>query len=145
VRQQRQFLELMVQGASPQVACHKLNASLASFWNTLERDVKFAGALQRMWDTLSFNVVAALYQAAIKGNGSAQQFWLKLRPPPRWASAAADSKPEDDLETLTDAQLLDRARTEAPDLAAEIAARIAATGSGCAPEDFPSMADGGVE
>ncbi len=142
VKRQKEFLDWMIQGASPQVACHQLQVSLEVFWNTLEHDARFAGELQRVWDTLSFNVVAALYQAAIKGNGPAQQFWLKHRPPPRWAAASADQIPTDDMEALSDAELLDRARTEAPDLAAEIAARIAATGSGRAPEDLPGPAEG---
>lgn len=133
VRQQQKILEWMMQGASPQMACRKLNLSLDLFWMTLERDARFAAELQRVWDTLSFNVVAALYQAAIKGNGPAQQFWLKHRPPPRWAVTPLDQNPADDLEAMSDAELLDRARTEAPDLAAEIATRIAAT-----PGRFPS-------
>lgn len=126
--QRRELLDLMMQGASPLVACRKLNIPMAAFWTTLDQDDGFATQLQRVWDALSLNVVAALYQAAIKGNGSAQQFWLKHRPPPRWAVTAADADSTDELDTLSDAELLDRARTEAPDLAAQIAARLAATG-----------------
>lgn len=122
----KQFLELLIQGASPQVACRKLSIPVALFWQTLDQDAGFASELQRVWDLLSYNVMAALYQAAIKGNGSAQQFWLKHRPPPCWLSAGAGQPPHDDLEDLSDAELLDQARTEAPDLAAEIAARVAA-------------------
>ena len=138
---QREFLELMVKGASPHGACGKLEVSLASFWNTLEHDAQFAAELQRVWDTLSFNVVSALYRAAMEGNGSAQQFWLKHRPPPRWAVPDQDQVPADELEALTDAELLDRARTEAPDLAAEIATRIAAAGSRFASEVLPPDLD----
>jgi hypothetical protein len=121
--QQRQFLELLLQGASLQVACLKLKLPLAMFWRTLEHDEQFAATLQEAWDTLSFNVMAALYQAAIKGNGPAQQFWLKHRPPPQWAAPTAPNS-ADELETLNDDELLDRARAEAPDLAAALAARI---------------------
>jgi len=132
VVQQRKFLELLLQGASPQVACHKLKVKLAAFWHTLEHDAEFAAALQQAWDTLSFNVMAALYQAAIKGNGPAQQFWLKHRPPRHWVGAASDSSSADSLESLSDDELLDRARTEAPDLAAEIEAQM-----GSIPGEFP--------
>lgn len=134
---QREFLELLMQGASPQVACRKLKLPIASFWQTLEHNADFAAELQKVWDALSFNVVAALYQAAIKGNSTAQQFWLKHRPPPRWSQVPDGSILADDLETLSHDELLDRARTEAPDFAAEIAARVATTGSGLASETVP--------
>lgn len=134
---QQEFLELMMQGASPQVACRKLKLPMAAFWQTLEHDAGFAAELQNVWDSLSFNVVAALYQAAIKGNGTAQQFWLKHRPPPRWSQLPAGSILGDNLDTLTNDELLDRARQEAPDFAAEIAARTAKAGSGLAPKTVP--------
>ena len=134
---QREFLELLMQGASPQVACRKLKLPIAAFWQTLEHNAGFAAELQKVWDALSFNVVAALYQAAMKGNSTAQQFWLKHRPPPRWSQLPGGSILTDDLETLTNAELLDRARQEAPDFAAEIAARVAETGSGLAPQTVP--------
>jgi hypothetical protein len=138
---QKKLLALLLQGASPLVACHKLNLRLAAFWHTLEHDAQFAAELQRVWDTLSFNVVAALYRAAIEGNGPAQQFWLKHRPPPRWA-VTAETNPADELDTLSDAELLDRARAEAPDLADEIAARIAAETGGFSPAGLSEPADG---
>lgn len=134
---QREFLELLMQGASPQAACRKLKLPIAAFWQTLEHHAGFAAELQKVWDALSFNVVAALYQAAMKGNSTAQQFWLKHRPPPRWSQLPGGSILTDDLETLTNAELLDRARQEAPDFAAEIAARAAETGSGLAPQAVP--------
>ena len=136
-RKQLEFLQWMVQGASPQVACKKLNLPLADFWRTLERDAAFAAELQKVWDTLSFNVVAALYQAAIKGNGPAQQFWLKLRPAPQWAVDLAERTSPDDLENLTNEELLARLRQEAPDLAAEIAAGNRAARGGNAPQPLP--------
>lgn len=125
---QREFLELLMSGASPQVACRKLKLSMSAFWEMLEHEAHFAAELQKVWDSLSFNVVAALYQAAVKGNAPAQQFWLKHRPPPRWSQLPGGSIQSDDLDTLTHDELLERARTEAPDLAAEIAARAAEAG-----------------
>jgi hypothetical protein len=130
---QREFLKLLMQGASPQLACKKLKLEMASFWHTLEHDARFAAELQKVWDALSYNVVAALYQAAIKGNHAAQQFWLKHRPPPHW-SLLPGGTIADDLENLSHDELLDRARQETPDFAAEIEARIAKAGGGLAPE-----------
>jgi hypothetical protein len=137
--QQRQveFIGLLMNGASPQGACKKLKLPLVKFWMALEYDAEFAAELQKVWDSLSFNVLAALYQAAMKGNSMAQQFWLKHRPPPRWSQFPVGSILVDDLETLTDDELLKRARQEAPDFAAEIAARAAKAGSGLPPKTVP--------
>lgn len=136
-RRQRQFLELLLQGASPHVACSHLQLADSLFWQALERDVEFAEELQHVWDALSYNVVAALYKAAIKGNNVAQQFWLKHRPPPRWSKLPGGEVSGDELEALTNDELLERARQEAPDLAAEIAARAAKTGIRLAPQTLP--------
>lgn len=136
---QKEFIDWMMQGASPQVACKKLKVPIAAFWKTLDHDDDFAAEIQQVWDALSFNVVAALYQAAIKGNGTAQQFWLKHRPPPRWANA--ENSLFDDLEGLSHDELLERARAEAPDLAAEIAARVAAPRGRGPSEAVPAAPD----
>ena len=120
----------MLQGASPQVACRKLDIPLDAFWRGLERNAKFAAQIQQVWDALSFNVVAALYQAAMQGNSSAQQFWLKHRPPPRWTTMGAEPSPADDLDAMTHDELLERVQEEAPDLAVAFAAGAAAARRG---------------
>ncbi len=137
-RPQQEFLKWLLQGASPQLACKKLKLPLSTFWRAVENDPEFAGKLQAVWDTLSFDVVAALYQSAIKGNAQAQQFWLKYRPAPRWANSNGESSFTDDLESLSHDELLERIRTEAPDLAVAIAARDLAKRSGCSSETVPA-------
>lgn len=136
-RPQQEFLRWMMQGASPQLACKQMKIPLSVFWKALEHDADFAAQLQSVWDSLSYDVVAALYHSAIKGNAQAQQFWLKHRPPPRWMIASPESFLADDLESLTHDELLERVRAEAPDLAVAIAARNLAQRSGFASETLP--------
>jgi hypothetical protein len=46
---------------------------------------------------LGYNVIAALYKAAIKGQVAAQVFWLKNNPPPGWGQ---NFPGEDELNAL---------------------------------------------
>jgi hypothetical protein len=73
-------LALLQKGASPALVCQELGLSTDAFWNTIHADAGFQAAVQQVFDTLSHNVVTALYQAAIKGNVTAQQFWLRQHP-----------------------------------------------------------------
>lgn len=79
-----ELLDFLLKGGSPAGACQSLNVSTDSYFRTIEEVPRFAAAVQRTYDVLAWNVAAALYQAAMKGNISAQTFWLKSRPPADW-------------------------------------------------------------
>lgn len=120
----------LLKGASPQVACQQLGIDIARFWKTLDQDAPFALALQQLFDTLSHNVLAALYQAAMKGNVAAQQFWLRHRPVSRWVTELEEPAiADDDFARLSDADLLDVAGTEDVALPAAVTARLRPPGS----------------
>ncbi len=136
--EQEQVWSWLVKGASPQVACQQLGLSLPAFWRTLEGDVAFATALQQLFDTLSHNVLAALYRAAMEGNVTAQQFWLRHRPARAW-QAPAVSELTDDPANFADAELLERAFAEGADIPPEVASCLSATGR---PERVPRSSVG---
>lgn len=123
--QQNQVLEWMLKGAGPGQACLQLGVTVDQFWDTLQDDPAFAAALQKLFDTLSQNVLAALYQSAMKGNASAQQFWLKQRPATHWTTVVpdADEDASHSLSRLSDDQLVDECRAAGLDLPADFAAR----------------------
>jgi hypothetical protein len=105
------LIEWVLKGASPAGACQQLGVPIEQFWQTVQHQPAFARRLQQAFDTLSLNVLAVLYQAAMKGQTSAQQFWLRHRPIPFWSSGpASEEVAADDFERLTDAELLECAR-----------------------------------
>jgi hypothetical protein len=132
----RVVLELMQRGASPAGACQQVGLTVDAFWTTLEREPTFAEALERVFDSLSHNVLAALYQNAMKGHVTAQQFWLRNRPATLFQADHADDSSELTAR-LTDDQLVDECRAAGVALPARVAARHAATGGG-GPSGGPS-------
>lgn len=76
---------------------------------TLAEDTPFRGEVERLRDLLSQNVVAALYQSAMKGSVPAQTFWLRNHPPLDWKDAEDSADPETDSEfaRLSDDEFLD--------------------------------------
>ncbi len=124
---QQLVLEWMLKGAGPGQACLQLGVTVEQFWDTLQDEPAFAAALQKLFDTLSQNVLAALYQSAMKGNASAQQFWLKQRPATHWTTVVPDDGEDaaNPLSRLSDDQLVDECRAAGLDLPADLAARTA--------------------
>ncbi|WP_139228266.1 hypothetical protein [Planctomicrobium piriforme] len=102
--QQEEYLQFLACGLPPAEACKKVGISLAAIAAVMETDERFRNLVDRVRELLSQNVAAALYCAAMKGNVSAQTFYLKNRPPPDWFETAdADAlTPEE----LTDDELL---------------------------------------
>jgi len=129
-QEQRELLDWMLKGASPAAICAELGWSVERFWKTLDTDADFAEALQQLFDTLSWNVLTVLYQAAMKGQLSAQQFWLRQRPVSGWGQTPETDPGPDPYEQLNDDQLVDACRQAELDLAAEIAAHLATTPRG---------------
>ncbi len=131
--EQQQVWSYLVKGASPQLACRELGLSLRRFWTTLDRDPQFAIAMEHLFRTLSHNVLAALYQRAMKGDKTAQQYWLRSLPP-FTGTNAAPTEMEDDLAELSDAELLERARTTGVALPDAIAACLLSTSGSPSPD-----------
>jgi hypothetical protein len=111
------LLALFYRGASPAQACHELGLDIRVFWNTIHADAAFHAAARLAVESLSHNVVAALYKSAIGGSVSAQQFWLKQRPASLWLPPVEDRE-ADDLSHLDDAELAQALAETRGDLAA---------------------------
>jgi len=101
--EQRAVLVLLVRGASPLSACQQLQIDIDRFWTTYRTDRGFSNSLDQMYETLTLNVVAVLYRAAMEGNVVAQRLWLQHRSPLAWSRAGV--QPELDWENLTHEQI----------------------------------------
>jgi hypothetical protein len=134
---QDELLELLSQGASPPAACRKLGLSLADFFHTTQRDPQFRRRVEMTHHALGQNVASALYRAAMKGNVAAQTFWLRFSPPPGWTGKDANMT-TDDLDRMTDDELLELARAHGVDLPPEIEAEARTTGGEEAPRRLPA-------
>lgn len=121
--QQAAVIQWMQKGAAPGAACQQQGLTVEHFWFTLANDPAFNRALQQLFDTLSQNVLVALYQAAMKGQVTAQQFWLRHRPATLWTTQT-ETTSTDPLQQLNDDQLVDEFRAAGLDLPPEVAARV---------------------
>ena len=127
--QQNLFLDHLARGASPAVACLKENLDLDEVNRAYENNEEF----RQRWDNtnreLGRNVVAALYRSAIEGSVTAQTFWLKHRPPPDWSPEQEMSRDSvmEELEQMSDEQLMELARTAGIDLPASSETGTSAT------------------
>ena len=119
--QQYNYLTLLSKGASPAVACGQLNIPLSDVIWTIEHDPHFESMIDRVQELLSQNVAAALYRSAMEGSATAQQYYLKNRPPSNWVvTPNADGGSQDEL---TDDELIESFRTEALALLDELKAK----------------------
>lgn len=113
--EERQALgQLLLRGASPALACLELDLELEDFWHTVRHDPVFAQTVRQLYDTLSHNVVAALYKKALQGDTAAQRQWLQQCTATLWQPPAKSGSSADDLTQLSDAELLQRLRAELP-------------------------------
>lgn len=129
--QQEKYLQLIVKGASPAIACQEIGVPVAAVLNTLERDRVFPRQMAQVHVLLSQNVLAALYRSALKGSVPAQTLWLKNLPPPEWAAPEpADDESPDALDALDHAPVLTRffleGRPLPPGLAADLVEQVEA-------------------
>jgi len=102
------MLLLLGKGASFAVACRELGLPVDALWHTLRSDADFDARVQQVYETLSHNVVSALYKAAIGGNVTAQRLWLQHRPADLW-SLVSEEKAASHAH-LSDQELVDSAR-----------------------------------
>lgn len=118
--QQSAYLQCLTRGASPAAACLQLGVSVTAVLATIESQAPFRERIEQVNILLSENVAAALYRSAMEGSVSAQQFFLKNQPPPQWQHEAPATL-ADDLERLSDDELLARCRASGLDLPPETA------------------------
>ena len=127
--QQREYLDLLLRGASPAAACQQLNIDLFAVVELLADDDEFRLKTDAVYDALSQNVAARLYQEAMKGSVPAMSQWLKNRPPPEWPDHAAASLSNSPLEVLSDEELIRLAHLENLAIPPELEADTSKTGS----------------
>lgn len=110
--QQREYLDLLLRGASPAAACQQLNLDLFAVVELTANDDEFRMKTDAVYDALSQNVAARLYQEAMKGSVPAMSLWLKNRPPPEWPDHASGSISNSPLDVISDEELIRLARLE---------------------------------
>jgi len=118
------FLHLLSRGASPAGACQQVGVSFTSYARTLATDEDFQTRLKEVEAALSQNVVAALYQTAMKGNVSAQKRWLETSAPPGWKDEISVQNDSDLLDALSDEELIELARAMGVEIPPEIETKI---------------------
>lgn len=111
------------------MVCQKLFLSMSDVAETLNQDDEFRRLWQEIDQSLSQNVVSALYQSAMKGSVTAQTFWLKHHPPPGWCghSDKQDTNEKQNFEDLSDEELLELAGTLGLDPPSEFENRTEST------------------
>ncbi len=135
--QQREYLDLLLRGASPAAACQQLELDLFAVVELLADDDEFRMKTDAVYDALSQNVAARLYQEAMKGSVPAMSQWLKNRPPPEWPDHAAASISNSPLEVISDEELIRLARLENLAIPTELEADASKAGSSQASEIVP--------
>lgn len=135
--QQRAYLDMLLRGASPAVACQQLQLDLFDVVELLAHDEEFRIKTDAVYDALSQNVAARLYQEAMKGSVPAMSQWLKNRPPPEWPDHAAASVSNSPLDVISDEELIRLARLENLAIPPELEADASGPGSPEASEVIP--------
>lgn len=111
-KQKSKYLKLLLRGASPAAACQKMGINLLAVVEYLTIDDRFREKVDAIYDALSQNVAAKLYQEAMNGSVPAMSQWLKNRPPPEWPDRVAVSNPTSCLDVMSDEELIRLARLE---------------------------------
>jgi len=130
VEDQRAYLELLLRGASPAAACQQLQLDLFVVMEAIAEDEEFRIKVDAVYDALSQNVAARLYQEAMKGSVSAMTQWLKQRPPPEWMALRVEGSEGSGWDALSDEELLARARMEGIAIPVELEGSGEASGGG---------------
>jgi hypothetical protein len=116
---QEALVALLTRGASPFAACRELDLPYAAYVETFAVSAAFRARIAEVRRILSENVVAAMYQTAMKGSVPAQTAWLKANPPPGWESNG-DANESDFLDGLSSDDLFQLARALGIDVSEEI-------------------------
>lgn len=83
-RQKEAFLTSLERGSSISESCEAANVSRATIWRWRKRSKGFNNKTLSIIDSRTQSVEDALYASALKGNVTAQIFWLKNRASDRW-------------------------------------------------------------
>lgn len=119
-------LALLFEGWGKGRACHKLGFSHHSLLRTAEEVPEFAAQVMQACEHRNEAVEMALFKAALEGKVTAQKFWLERQDQQQPAGKNAHVlSEEDDLSTLSDEELIERARAVGIDLPPQIAQRLA--------------------
>lgn len=84
-RQKEDFLESLTGGVSISDACKAVNLSRDTIWRWRKKYIGFDNKILSIIDSRTQTVEDALYASALKGNVTAQIFWLKNRAKDRWS------------------------------------------------------------
>lgn len=128
--QQDGYIDFLLRGASPAAAAQQLGLDLFDILAAIADDDPFQSRVEAAYDALSQNVAARLYQEAMKGSVSAMTLWLKNRPPPEWQGTQGEAMERNELDGLSDEELLRLARLEEIAIPPELEADIEAAGGG---------------
>ncbi len=126
--EQRAYLQLLLRGASPAVICAQIGVPYSAVLTTLRECAEFQSDHDDAQSLLTYNVEAALYAQAMKGSVPAMTLWLRNRPPNSWRGEAVPEDAVDELERLSDGELLELARAEGVAVPAAFAAGVEAEG-----------------
>lgn len=126
--QQAGYIDLLLRGASPAAAAQQLGLELFDVLAVIAEDESFQARVDAAYDALSQNVAARLYLEAMKGSVSAMTFWLKNRPPPEWPGTQGEATDRNELDGLSDEELLRLARLEEIAIPPELEADITSAG-----------------
>ena len=139
--QKEVFIGLLLKGRSVALACKEMEISVWTALRAIADDAELARRVREVNAILSRNVAAALYHVAIKGNVTAQTFWLRSSPPPEWAAQDVEKREpqtyDEVLDELTDEELVELARALGVDLASEGEADLAAEADEIEPRGVP--------
>ena len=83
-RQKEAFLTSLERGSSISESCEAAHVSRATIWRWRKRNKGFDNKTLSIIDSRTQSVEDALYASALKGNVTAQIFWLKNRASDRW-------------------------------------------------------------
>ncbi len=118
------FVELVGDGAAPSGACSVLRVSWDSYQRTRREVEDFRVAVDGGRVRASENVQIALHRLALSGNVQAAKFWLERYGVAGQAAATGGALADDDLEGLTDKELIDAALKEGVTLPPDLAVRL---------------------
>lgn len=88
-------------GATDEEVARKLGISQRSFYEYQKEFLQFSQSLKETKEKVDSEVENALLQNALKGNTTAQIFWLKNRRPDKWREKQTEVKCEEEDKAIS--------------------------------------------
>jgi len=107
--ERHRFLEMLLRGASPAAICVQLGIGYRSVLMTLREAADFREDHAHVQSLLTQNVESALYRQVMKGSVPAMTLWLRNRPPNGNEAEMGIDGSHDELDRMSDAELLELA------------------------------------